>query len=185
MKPAPLAFIAVACTAMASSPPSLCADLGSAKAFVTQLYSHYPERDDAPTYDPAGRSAKAVFDPSMVALIREDARLTPQGDVGAIDGDPICDCQDSGGMRVKIGLVRPTSASHAVAHIDLRFADASPPETRRLELDLVDVQGHWRVYDVGTKELPSLREYLVRSNRSAIEAQRRHALPRVAHAPVQ
>ena len=38
---------------------------------------------------------------AMIELIRQNAKLTPEGDVGEIDGDPICDCQDSGGITVE------------------------------------------------------------------------------------
>ena len=110
----------------------------------------------------------------MVALLREDARLTPKGDVGAIDGDPFCDCQDDAGLKVKVGAVSLTDPSHATARVDLRFTEERPQETRRVDLDLVDVHGHWRVYDVKTKDLPSLRALLVQSNRTALEAQRHH-----------
>ena len=145
--------------------PSHAADLNSARVFVTQLYSHYPQREGGPEFDPVGRSAGAVFDPNLVALIRKDARRTPPGDVGAIDGDPICDCQDDGGLSVTINAIRSTGPSHAAAFVDLRFGEASPPETSRLELDLVVVQGQWRVHDIRTKDTPSFRAYLIRSMR--------------------
>jgi hypothetical protein len=166
-KPTPSLNLRCAITALAvlATAPTQAADLNGARAFVTQLYSHYPQREGAPEFDPLGRAATAVFDPALVALIRKDARRTPPGDVGAIDGDPICDCQDDGGLSVKIGAIRSTGPSQAAASVDLRFGEASPPETRRLELDLVVVQGRWRVHDVRTKDTPSLRAYLIRSMR--------------------
>ena len=159
-----LANAVMACAVLAVS-PAPAADLNGARAFLVQLYAHYPQRDAAPAFDPTGRSATSVFDPTMVALFREDARLTPPGDVGAIDGDPICDCQDDDGMSVKIGPIQPAGPSRATARVDIRFGKASPPDRRRLELDLVAVQAGWRVYDIHNADTPSLRAYLMRSIR--------------------
>jgi hypothetical protein len=164
MNPVSVGWAIAACAVLAIT-PAHGADLNSARTFVAQLYSHYPQREGGPEFDPVGRSAGTVFDPALVALIRKDARRTPPGDVGAIDGDPICDCQDDGGLSVKIDAIRSTGPSQAAAFVDLRFGEASPPETRRLELDLVVVQGRWRVHDIRTKDTPSLRAYLIRSTR--------------------
>ena len=103
----------------------------------------------------------------MVALLREDARHTPKCDVGAIDGDLICDCQDDDGLTAKLGSLSAVGSRGAAAIVDLRFAKESPPETRRLGIDLVIVRGHWRIHDIETKETPSLRMLLIQSNRSS------------------
>lgn len=158
--------VMMVCAVLAAS-PAHGADLDSARAFLAHLYSHYPQREGAPAFDPTGRSAREVFDPALAALFRKDARLTPPGEVGAIDGDPVCDCQDDGGMDVKIEALHWVGPSRVTALVDIRFEDAAAPETRRLELDLVAVGARWRVHDIRTKETPSLRAYLLRSIRSA------------------
>ena len=110
MKPMAFTFAALALVLAAVTPVS-AAELAGAKAFVVQLYSHYGKQTN-PVFDPTGADAKTVFEPSMVALFGENARLTPKGDVGAIDGDPICDCQDDGGMRSRIVAARMVAAGH-------------------------------------------------------------------------
>jgi len=102
-----------------------------------------------------------------IALFHENARLTPKGDEGAIDSDPICDCQDDGGLRSKIGAVRPVADDTATADIDLTFTAASPPETQRLKITLVTVHGQWRTYDIRSKDTPSFRASLVKVNTEA------------------
>jgi len=169
MKTASLVFTLAMVGASAS--PAFCGDLASARAFVAQLYGYYPQRPHAPPFDPAGRQAALVFDPSMIALFRENDRLTPKGDVGALDGDPICACQDDSGLVARIGAARLTGPSHATVHVDLRFSN----DKSSANLDLIDVGGHWRVYDVSTKDTPSLRAYMIQSNREAAEALKREA----------
>jgi hypothetical protein len=149
------------------------ADLNGAQAFVTALYAHYPAKDGAPVFDPAGRSAPEVFDPSMVRLISDEAAATPKGDVGAIDGDPICDCQDSAGMTARIASIHATGPSHALASVELVFGQAAPPDIRHLDLDLVAIGDQWRVYDIRTDDQPSLRAFLEQSIVQAKAAQGR------------
>jgi hypothetical protein len=148
--------------AFAATAPARAADLADARAFVHHLYSRYPEPLSA-TFDPVGANAKDVFDPSMIALFAENERLTPKDDVGAIDGDPICDCQDSGGVKVKISSVRLITPSHAAAEVDLNFSG----EVRHVRLTLIAVRDQWRVYDVHTMDTPSFRAFLIKANRDA------------------
>ena len=158
--------VAAIALALAAGSPASAADLAGARAFVAQLYSHYGDPAKA-VFDPTGADAKTVFDPSMVALFHKNARLTPKGDIGAIDGDPICDCQDDGGMRSRIVAARMVAADTATAEVELVFALAKPPEVRRLTLTLVTIHGQWRIYDIHSKETPSFRAYLVKATRQA------------------
>jgi hypothetical protein len=153
----------MACAVILGS-PGRAADLVGAKTFLVQLYAHYPARNGARPFDPTGRSAASVFDPSFVTLLREDARLTPPGDVGAIDWDPICGCQDDEGMTVRIGAIRPVGPSQATALVDVRFPGTQPTH---IGLDLIVDHGQWRIHDIRTKDVPSLRADLIQSNRTA------------------
>ena len=158
--------------ALLVSSPALGADLGAARSFVTALYSHYPAPKHGPEFDPTGRSAGAVFDPGMVAMLREDKRLTQPGDEGAIEADPLCACQDDSGLKADIGDIHPVDASHASAAVTLHFRASRPPETIHVTLDLVDVQGQWRIHDISTKDMPSLRTYLAKSNLEAAKGRK-------------
>jgi hypothetical protein len=171
MKRTILACAAIAGAAMLA-PSARAAEPAGARSFLVKLYAHYPQRRGAPAFDPAGRSAAAVLDPPLVALIRDNVRLTPKGDAPALDGDPICDCQDDQGMSVRIGPIRATGGSTASAPVAIKFAAADPPAASHLDLDLVLAGGQWRVHDVHSKDLPSLRAYLIQSNREAAAARR-------------
>ncbi len=160
---------AVAMTlAIVASSPAMGADLAGATAFLRQVYGHYPQPANATPYDPlASETAATVFDPSMVALLSDDARLTPSDEVGAIDGDPICDCQDDAGLSVQAISVRADGPLRARASVILRFAEGPTVETHRVVFDLIQVGGSWRVHDIGEAGMPSLRALLVRSNAAA------------------
>lgn len=147
--------------------PAQAGDVATARTFVAWIYSHYPTSTRRPTFDALGGAAKrAIFAPSLIALIDEDARLA-HGEVGALDGDPLCDCQDDGGMTFKIASVRSVDPSHASAVIVRSYADTKAPEVETITLDLAMTKGRWRVYDVRSRDTPSLRAMLIQSNRAA------------------
>jgi hypothetical protein len=130
-------------------------DLPAAQAFVAGLYAAYHGK--GPDY--LGRQAKVTFAPALLRLIRRDAAAAGPGDVGALDGDPICDCPDFGGLRnVRVTV---TGGGKGRARATVRFQISS--EWRTVKLDLVAIQGHWRVGDVHTADTPSLVSYLTRS----------------------
>jgi hypothetical protein len=139
--------------------PGLAAPAGGAagaKAFVERLYSHYPSSEAHP-YSPFGAQETLVFDAAMVALIRRDAKLA-HGEVGALDADPICQCQDDSGMKSTVRSVALNGPAAATALVDLRFADAAIP----VKLSLVLTKAGWRIHDISSKDTPSLRAYLTK-----------------------
>jgi hypothetical protein len=134
-------------------------DAASADAFVRGLYAAY--HGAGPDY--LGRQAGTVFAPPLLRLIRRDAAATPAGDAPDLDGDPICDCQDSGGLMLVDVKIKGGAGGRAVATASFRIA----ADRRAVKLDLAAVQGHWRVSDIHTAETPSLVAYLTRSLRAA------------------
>jgi hypothetical protein len=140
--------------AMAAAAPAASAQsLADARAFVAGLYRGYAENHDVDYLD---KGARRVFSPRLLGLIRADERAA-HGEVGWLDGDPICDCQDPDGIRL-VGLdVAPDGPGRAEARVRVRFAGG---ERRSMRLDLVSVGGSWHVDDVRTKDTPSLARAL-------------------------
>jgi hypothetical protein len=142
-----------------SAGPVSAQDLVSAQVFVAGLYAAYQGaayHGNGPDY--LGRQAKGVFSPRLLGLIHRDQALTPKGDVPALDGDPICDCQDTGGLKVTDLKVTAAAQGRATATVRLHF----PDEARALKLDLVPTGGGWRVDDVHSADTPSLAAFLRR-----------------------
>ena len=125
-----------------------------ARVFVTGLYAGYAHGE--PNY--LGRQADQVFSPRLLAAIRKD-QSDARGEVGALDGDPICDCQDADGLthvRVEVVDAGPKRA-RAVARFRLSGQE------RAVTLNLASVLGQWRVDDVSTAGSPSLARRLRQS----------------------
>ena len=137
----------MAALAMAMAATAHAQSLESAQGFVAGLYHAY--ETSQPNY--LGRRAAGVFSPRLLALIRRDER-NAHGEVGALDGDPICDCQDAEGVRLTGLSVGPAGPGRATARVRLRFPDGP----RTLTLDLAAFGGQWRVDDVHIKDTPSL-----------------------------
>jgi hypothetical protein len=135
-----------------------------ARAFVTGVYAHYPTAGRQPMFDPLGKDERSVFDAALIDLIAEDQRLTPDGDVPELDGDPLCDCQDDGGLTFDIGEVRATGKLTAQAKV-MRIDPQAAPQASPITLDLVKAGGRWRVHDIHTPDTPSLRDFLAKANK--------------------
>jgi hypothetical protein len=125
------------------------------RAFVGRLYAGY--RD--PDYSPLARPER-VFAAPRVAAIREDQRLS-NDEVGYMDADPLCQCQDPSGLRPRIGQVRTSGRARASVRVGLDFG----ADRRELRLQLVRTAAGWRIADVATADEPSLLDSLRRFNR--------------------
>ncbi|MCR6658616.1 MAG: YbjP/YqhG family protein [Asticcacaulis sp.] len=159
-----------ACDKIPSEVSSTVASSQAAKpdpdAFLTRLYAHYRGKPADTSFSPTGAQAPLWFDREMVGLMAEDTRLA-NGEVGALDGDPICDCQDFGTLSANIKIEQAT-ATTAKASVTVTETDATySPEARQprtFTYDLVMQDGDWRIHDIGTKNMPSLHDWLARSN---------------------
>jgi len=149
------AILALLSVAQNHAPP---AAPQSPEAFVRALYDRerHPTRADIQAFS-GHRGAESIYSPSLLALIRRDIRMTPKGDVGKLDFDPICGCQDSDGLAVAKLQVYTSSEGRSDVVVLLHFAGT---DTQRITLRLLQANAGWRVDDIGTKDLPSLRKYL-------------------------
>jgi hypothetical protein len=108
-----------------------------------------------------------VFDQSLADLIDEDTRLAG-GEVGALDGDPLCDCQDDSGNSFTVGVAR-ADGNGAVVEVVRHDHNVKPPALETIKIVLKRSGSVWRIHDVGSPDMPSLRAYLVKANK-----ERRH-----------
>jgi len=123
-------------------------DVGQAKRFVEGLYAAYAKE---PGPDWTGTGAAQVFSPALLDLIRKDEARTPPGDVGTLDGDPFCNCQDYKITRVAVtAAAGPAGKAVATA----RFTNFDMPQA--VTLDLVWTPKGWRVDDIHAEGAPSL-----------------------------
>jgi hypothetical protein len=138
----------------AGATSSSAQSLDQAKTFVRGIYAQY-KSEHAP--DITGKSAAAIFSPPLLQLIRRDVNRTRPGYVGALDFDPLCSCQDAEGIRVIALDVQTTSPVSAMAVVTLHFPE---PQEFRVRLSLNWYPQGWRIDDVSTKDVASLKKLL-------------------------
>lgn len=145
-KAAPAVATATAAAAAAATPSA-----DSARVWVVRLYANYANDSFSPFIKPAD-----WFDAAVVKALKEDERLTPEGEMGAIDADPVCSCQDPGGMKATVGAITMTGPGKATVKVKLQWPlppnpipDQIPDYTRDQTLHLVMTDAGWRIADIG------------------------------------
>jgi hypothetical protein len=146
-------FIAV--LGRAQQPPAV--NTAAATAFLRHLYGLYEHPPTPLGPDILVKHPEQVFTPDLLALMRHDQRRAGPGNVGNLDYDPICVCQDNGGMHLTQLQVTPTSPTEATANVTLTFPE---PATLHATLYLRLTLSGWRIYEISTRDVPSLRALL-------------------------
>lgn len=139
---------------VAAADPAAAAD---AKAFLEGVYAHYKTSKNS-TFQPFDADAKNVLDPDLIALMAADTKAL-NGELGDIDGDWLCDCQDYTSITATI-TVLSASADTAKATSDFKDVDDTSPKPRHDTFDLVKTPAGWRIHDMGAADQPSLRKVL-------------------------
>lgn len=128
------------------------------RAFVEHLYAGYRHAAFSPLKNP-----ERIFAPRLLAAIEEDSRLA-QGEVGYLDGDPVCQCQDAAGLKAAITSVKPQGPDKATVRVSIRLQGYRP---RPATLSLVRTRAGWRIADIASADEPSLLREIEDSNRKA------------------
>src|SRR4030095_12782322 len=106
-------------------------------AFVRRVYAGYQMSGYSPLLTP-----EKLFSPTLSKAIRQDSS---GGEVGYIDGDPLCDCQDYERISARILSIRRPNArsAHIRVHVTL-----GPSAIRDIRLSLTLTSSGWRVADI-------------------------------------
>lgn len=133
------------------------------REFVESLYAAYADSDFSPFKEP-----NRIFTSRLVAALDEDLKLA-DGEVGYLDGDPICQCQDAEGLRATVVSVSQAGSDAAVVSVSIGLFGYEP---RPATLSLVRTAAGWRIDDVSSPDEPSLLRAIEQSNKEAREAKR-------------
>lgn len=125
----------------------------TAKAFLQAIYAPYT------TEGSNSLAREHVYSQPMLKLMARDTELAGD-EVGYLNGDPLCDCQDYAAFRPDISVSE--KLGKATANITFKNGERES----KLALSLVQESGQWRVDDVVSAE-GSLREALRKSNKNA------------------
>jgi hypothetical protein len=137
------------CAFLLLTPTSHAEDVPPARSFVENLYTLESRSQFA--------DFKVFLTPSLAALVERD-RKSAHGEVGKLDFDPICDCQDADGLTFQV-VHLDQSGLRSVAIVSLHFSDKA---ARTVRLSLLGASNEWRVDDIQTRDFKSLREFLTR-----------------------
>ncbi|MFJ3263294.1 hypothetical protein ACIPK7_23825 [Pseudomonas sp. NPDC086581] len=148
-------------TSLAASTPA--ADTASAERFLRQIYASYTP--DGPGVPNGKLKETDVFDASLIALMKADQEAAG-GELGYLGGDPLCDCQDWGDIKVKSLDFDAVDDERIKAQVVLK--DALTGEDRDLGLLLHRTAGGWLVEDC-FNEQGSLAENLRHSTRELLQ----------------
>lgn len=148
---------AVACLIVVSAINISCPaqDAASAKALLLSVYRQYENGRQG--IDPTGPYARLYFHSSLSALVRADEKAAAP-EIGALDGDPICSCQDFDGiwdLNIDVHIVTPQRAIAKVAFALYGPKDRPSDALRRLDFTLAPERGQWRIYDVVDRTDPN------------------------------
>ena len=150
---------------IAGAPVAVRGQAETPERFLHRLYAPY-EKGHAP--NPTGRIAASIFAPPLLALIRRDAALA-HGEVGTLDYDPICSCQDYGPFKSLTISAAPPVGDKAQATVSWKSFNDSVTA----KYELVRIGGSWRIADIITKDVPSLRDLLVKGNAELEEIEKK------------
>ena len=141
-----------------------------AERFVRGVYAKYYPLGDSKA-EPY--RAADVVTPSLAALFTLDGQLNERfQEIGAINADPFCDCQDDDGLRVTLVKASLSGTGRATANVSMRF----PPGTyhSNVRLLLKSSNGEWRVDDFVVRGA-SVRQALAESNACRQRSNKVHA----------
>jgi hypothetical protein len=143
----------IALVALAAAQPA-----ETPRQFMTRAFAGY----GSASFNPLDRPER-WFAPRLVAAIKEDTRLA-HGEVGYLDGDPICQCQDPHGMRASVVGTTLQGRDKATVRVSIGWPHDKP---RPATFSLMRTASGWRIVDVSSADEPSLLRALMKANAAA------------------
>jgi hypothetical protein len=126
----------------------------SPKALVADLYREH-KRKHSPFFQTKSRALLyKYFEKSLADMIWKDA-VSSKGEVGALDGDPLYDAQDT---EIKTFVIGKAGYGGGQARVNVTFTNFGQP--RSFVFILVNGRSGWRIYNIEYGEGRSLRGYL-------------------------
>lgn len=134
-------------------------DISSARTFLSHIYAGYSPDAGLDAILPD----EDIYAPALLAAMQANSDAYA-GEVGYLDGDPLCDCQD-----VAQDLRKLSFAIQPLADGQLR-ASTQVNDPLQLQLTLQRQGNSWRVADIATPRAPSLLQALERDTKAAKQA---------------
>lgn len=134
--------------------PAAAAADEAPEAFVRRVYARYGAGGPGVSLERPG--GDAFYAAGLLDALAKAQAKVPQGDIGPIDDDPICACQDYTALRVdRIAVGRPEGD-----RVEVRVAFTDGGARSRVTLTLTRTPAGWRIADVGDRGIPSIMAVL-------------------------
>jgi hypothetical protein len=141
----PDAQVDAGATEASTQAPVPATDAGQVQAFLTGLYAHYlSSKND--TFDMFGANKTEVFDADTLALLADDKKAL-KDELGDVDGDLLCDCQDFVSLKSQI-VVQSATPTDAEASADVQDIGMPGLTPRHILFKLTKSGGAWRIHDI-------------------------------------
>ncbi|QCT86821.1 YbjP/YqhG family protein [Escherichia sp. E4742] len=117
----------------------------TAEQTVRQIYQYYTGGASVPYF--GENSEQAITSTRMQKALTLNDNLTLPGNIGWLDYDPVCDCQDYGDLVLESVAVTQTDADHVDALVRFRpYKDDKEKTTQTLKM--VAENGRWMIDDI-------------------------------------
>ncbi len=146
-----LATVIFLLPAIALAQPS-ASDAASARSFFQAIYRYYGENGKG--IDPLSPAGAKVFDQSFRKLVRADVRVAGPGQVGVVDFDILCACQDWDNVRDLTVALRQGGTSVRTADVSFVLGDGRDAR-RKIEVALTRTQNEWSIHNVIDRSDPA------------------------------
>lgn len=98
-----------------------------------------------------------VYSKALRTLIKKDQTSAGAGEVGRLDFEPLCNCQDTGAIQ---GVTIADADGKPSQWLTLQIAWQDHSPTTPILLHFIQEDGQWRVDEVISSDIPSLRTFL-------------------------
>ncbi|MFT2789939.1 DUF3828 domain-containing protein [Serratia sp. T13T92] len=150
-----LSFAALTQSASATENPS---------NFLARIYAIYGH-DEVTAAFIGETGPKRIASKQFIAVLEEDQALTLPGDMGYLDADPICQCQDYQNLVVTDINILSNDNKKSHATVTFRaFRDSNLTTTT--EFDLVAENGQWFIDDIFDTNQQSVRHAIDANNKA-------------------
>lgn len=123
--------------------------------FLEDIYAHYTSGKS--NFEPLGKDGELLFEHGLFLLIQHDAlNSNAKNEVPLLNGDPICNCQEYSKLKNLKITAEDTGNPHPMATVS--FTNDGKKES--LQYELVPSGDTWKIYDITSSDIGSLRDYL-------------------------
>jgi hypothetical protein len=126
-------------------------DETSAKTLLTTIFGHYGKGGKGTDFQ------SGYFHSSLVALVNADVKAAGTDIPAALDGDPICDCQEWDGfwvLKLDVTMETPRRAQAVITFAIYTPSKRPRDDSRTIKITLVPERGQWRIYDIAILSEP-------------------------------